>query len=571
MLDTVLHIGEIYRNSPDGFKYHRYIRTLSKKEKEKTTFLSLPVNADGSFDFEQLKEIADENIIENKLFYLSFKTSDQDGAIKYVYGDIYYGKNKEKEFGNYRIEINVFKNGYKYIKDSKNTSLLTFAKAFEREKGKIEERLVQHGSIYLHFDFSGKHWYEQGVLDEINRIMVDNFTDRAKEREGVVFKSMLYKTLCSGDKKNDVQFPAFSNANKHKARLFDSEDVVNLFYGIDYLEKPTLSPYMLKISKSSEKIKVVILPREEESESKLTAQDYEEFTASREGVIKAAIENGDDDWSLSGFLQKVNERIIAYDVIFVKEGSHTETDLIEISGLDKSFLKSINERINRIREESKREYNEYKRDFFIIDSLKNLLDDNTSALRKYQSHLQKVLPKIYTGSYYYDPYLLPLTVEKIEMAIRKQDGGNNYSIDYRVNQLRQDLCFLTKIQNTEKIGENLMKIITSSSYRMGLKLGKMAKPLRKEINSFEKNYVGSLTRRIASIEDLIKFKTFIEEKLVIHDVCYPDIKEASLELAKEVKNSPDQYDKTECAFGFFESYFAYPAQKTNKTIDSDNL
>ena len=102
-----------------------------------------------------------------------------------------------------------------------------------------------------------------------------------------------------------------------------------------------------------------------------------------------------------------------------------------------------------------------------------------------------------------------------------------------------------------------MNILESPSYKLGLSLGKMAIPLKKEIKSFEKNYVGNLTRRIASIEDLIRLKTDIEQKLIMHEKTYPDIKEASLTLANDVKIFNGRYDKNECAFGFFESYFTY--------------
>lgn len=183
MLDTVLQIGKTFRNSPDGFRYHRYIFSLSEKEKEKVAFYSIPVLEDYSFDLNNCTPIMNENL-KQKLYFLKFKTSDQDGAIKYIYGDIYYGLNKNgKEFGNYRITIDAFENGVKYLKGSKNEALLKFTDSFRKNKNDIHNLLRSIKTIFLHFDFDNRHWYETDALDEINKIMISNFTNTV-EKDG---------------------------------------------------------------------------------------------------------------------------------------------------------------------------------------------------------------------------------------------------------------------------------------------------------------------------------------------------------------------------------------------------
>ena len=115
-----------------------------------------------------------------------------------------------------------------------------------------------------------------------------------------------------------------------------------------------------------------------------------------------------------------------------------------------------------------------------------------------------------------------------------------------------------------------MKIVDSHCYKMGVLLGKIAYPLRFEIKSFEKNYAGNLTRRVAKLPDLIKLKTFIEEKLTIHDKYYPKLKEASLELVEAIKSFSGVYDKNEVAFGFCESFYKYePKKETNLNITGE--
>jgi hypothetical protein len=186
-------------------------------------------------------------------------------------------------------------------------------------------------------------------------------------------------------------------------------------------------------------------------------------------------------------------------------------------------------------------------------SLYNILADTTKAKKKYQNHLFRVLPQIYTGIYKRDPILLPCFVEKTEYNIRS--GFSDY------NLMKYDYYFLINIQNSNE-GDTMENMLNSTSYKAGLLLGKLAQPLDYKIASFEKNYVGLLSRRIVDRQGLIKFVNFIDEKLTIHDVAYPNLKESSVALAKiiiEIKDT--DYNKNYCAFGFFESYFKYEPKK----------
>lgn len=114
-----------------------------------------------------------------------------------------------------------------------------------------------------------------------------------------------------------------------------------------------------------------------------------------------------------------------------------------------------------------------------------------------------------------------------------------------------------------------MSIQESQSYKVGLLLGELARQFAAwrndcPIKSFEKSYVGTLSRRITTIPDLIRFKTFIEEKLILHErVPFTHLTSANLsEKLKLLESSKDeQYDRHKCAFGFFESYFASFAGK----------
>jgi hypothetical protein len=100
-----------------------------------------------------------------------------------------------------------------------------------------------------------------------------------------------------------------------------------------------------------------------------------------------------------------------------------------------------------------------------------------------------------------------------------------------------------------------MDITTSPSFQIGLILGQLAKPLSREINSFEKNYVGLLSRRIGTLPDVVKLANEFRQKLVMHEKLYPNVREASNSLSERLIEC-HTYNKDECAFGFFESYFS---------------
>lgn len=196
--------------------------------------------------------------------------------------------------------------------------------------------------------------------------------------------------------------------------------------------------------------------------------------------------------------------------------------------------------------------------FDIRSSFLKILGDVTKDKKKFQAHLLKVLPQIYTDSYYTDPILLPAFLEKVEYNIR--EGNQSFST------LKYDLYFLMNIQKNNP----LMKITESKSYVLGKNLGIMARQFAAwrddcPIKSFEKSYVGNLSRRTSSIEELVKFAAFINEKLVMHERLFPQVKKAYEELVDTINNfGKEKYNKYNCSLGFFTSYYE------TKTKSDDN-
>ncbi|MDR3626150.1 MAG: hypothetical protein P4L45_04925 [Ignavibacteriaceae bacterium] len=656
MLDTVLQIGKTFRNSPNGLKYHRYIKSpAQQKDWDKIIFLSLPVRDDFNFDFDEIKLITNE-YQKRRLYYLTFKTSDADGLVKYFFGDIFYSLKDGNEGGYYRMpDLSNKQKAYqkssffrgeedfssikKKINNHKGISIIEKFRNNFRENAETIERLLimQAGfteylesqnkendrapkdiltdlmelgllnafrtykdimqkrnantilvdklklsnttwdeiknrrpdldklntyttnSLFLHFDFNGKHWYEfTDGFEVINEKLLDDFVEELKDKNGFILKKYLYKTLSSPEK--DLQFPRFSTCERYKNRIFKTkEEISDLIYAINYSKTA-----LIKVPNSD--IKIIALPRG----NNLGVEDYDRFLEKsislqdepeHEEIVKYSNEIKNDttiDKLFANITKSGDELITQFDLIISKQGGQTspDIDIIELSGIEKSFINYISARIHRIsselfNERSKKIKSEKLKPFSIYYSFLNILGDTTKEKKKYQNHLYKVLPQIYSGTYYYDPILLPTFIEKAEQKIR---NGEAY-----YNSFKYDFYYLTKIQNKSIEGENLMKILDSPSYKLGYLLGKLAQNFagqRSPIKSFEKNYVGNLTRRISSVTDLMKFKNFIEEKIIIHGKNFEGNRCISLELTGAIKNFPSRYDKNECAFGFFESYFA---------------
>lgn len=438
-------------------------------------------------------------------------------------------------------------------------------------EAKSEEELLRlnSASIFLHFSYEDgngdeKSWYDfSNTFELVTRKMLKEYVSETKG--GLVLDKNLWHTICSGDKKNDIQFPDFDLENRYKTRGFTESDIEDLFYGVTYAKKGKMIP--------GSEYKLIVLP----FGKNLKADDLKLFIEKKnESSIILSNEYSDD--LISSALGS-SSTFTSFDFIFVKNGgTKPDTDLIEISNITRSALNRVDSRNKAIAHQvyaernkeikiDKPERNKEKKEDYslsICKSFRNLLGDvqmNTTgkvkiaASKKYESHILKVLPLIYKENYYNDPYLLHSFVTNVESATRIGDGS------FWCKILKYDLMFILSIQNNKQ--NKYMEITNSASFKLGVKIGKMAKPLKNSIGSFEKNYVGLLSRRVSTKEDCIRFVTDISQKLVMHDGIWATM---CAEVCDDLANiSESEYDKDELSFGFLDGYFKY--EPTDKKKD----
>lgn len=603
MLDTVIKIGKLYREAPDAHKYHEQINHAWKdvealrKKKDKdgnvieTVFYEIPVidNKDVfEFDFENLKEIEDEDK-QKQIYYLNFKTSKKDAEKRYLFGDIVYShfidnKNKLNEFGNYRLfgkweNKSSFEGAEPLNTFIKCSIIKKFRDAYRNKKDQFEELIKSTQSIVLHFKFNDNPWYKlPNIVEDVDSIILFykpegkneslvgylndkldmDFIEKNNLSTKLTLNKYLYKTLGGVT-------PGFSSVHSYKNKVFTIDDVISLMYATQVYQTP-----IIRINQ----IGIIALPHSD----KITSEEIVSFFNREQNSILTQAKKEETivletDDMFAPLIENVFEDIVKFDIIFSsipKSPSGVFSDLIEISNIEKSLLKQVHEDIqlqkakilNRINEAFPNAKKPFT--FSVRYSLLKILGDVTKDKKKYQAHLLKVIPQLYSNSYYQDPVLLPAFIEKVEYNIR--EGGQQF------NTLKYDFYFLMNIQKNN----NLMKITETKSYALGKYLGIMANRFAAwrddcPIKSFEKSYVGNLSRRITSIEELVKFSGFLNEKLTIHgfmsDKKYLYIKDAYSSLIEIINNfEGEKYNRHNCALGFFESYYG----RTNSNNEQQN-
>ena len=531
--------------SEDG--NYRLVKSQSSFDKGNADYKSICSSLDFSI----------EEITEFKQIRTGFGREQTmlERILKYAPAIICYFENQNGSFKEYIDNEDYLKNICCTINKENNKKKL---EKLSEAKGDEELLLLNSASIFLHFSYEDgngeeKSWYDfSKTFELITRKMLKEYV--AETKRGLVLNKNLWHTICSGDKKNDIQFPNFAWENRYKTRGFTESDIEDLFYGVTYAKKGKMI--------SGSEYKLIVLP----FGKNLKADDLKLFIEKKnESSIILSNEYSDD--LISSALGS-SSTFTSFDFIFVKNGgTKPDTDLIEISNITRSALNRVDLRNKSIAHQVYSERNnEIKVDMSlsICKSLTNLLGDvqldatgkvKITASKKYESHILKVLPLIYKENYYNDLCLLHSFVANVESATRIGDSSFWYKI------LKYDLMFILSIQNNKQ--NKYMEITNSASFKLGVKIGKMAKPLKKTIGSFEKNYVGLLSRRVSTKNDCIRFVTDISQKLVMHDSVWSAM---CAEVCNDLANlSESEYDKDELSFGFLDGYFKY--EPTDKKKD----
>jgi len=616
MLDTVIKIGKLYREAPDAHKYHEQINHVwsevenLRKQKNKdgdpvdVVFYELPVLDKGDsfeFDFDNLMEIEDEDK-QKSLYRLNFKTSSGDSTSKYLFGDIVHSFVNERK-GDGRI-VTDDKGSYKlYSKDNSsilpnpsfyrasndaektnNQTISKFRCEFERNINNIHKLFLPDQITIIHFKFGNRKWFQlEGLIGFIDFSLIENYVEKSlKDHNKFVLKKSLYKSLVGGEKKFYSFIPEFDREKfAYKGKSFSKQELLNIVYakGAYTHRAVKAGAYSINVMPYYENIPINVLKGFfSQEEYSVRNENLKELALKNEAIAELA--STDDffffDETVSPMLQTEFSKEAKFDLSFIwlNPSNKKYEDFVEIGTIDHSYIVDLASYIEAKAIEivilsEKEGILKYPYKPKILKSFSAILKNKSKGDTLYNRYVIKVLPKIYLKSYYEDNVLLPSLIEQFEYLIR--DTEKQFS-RFDFFKLRYDFYFLMNIQQNN----NLMKITDTQSYALGKNLGIMANNFAAwrddcPIKSFEKSYVGNLSRRITNIDELVKFSGFLNEKLTIHGFMskskYIYIKNAYSSLVEIINNFEDEkYNRHNCALGFFESYYG----KTNSNNEQQN-
>lgn len=291
--------------------------------------------------------------------------------LKYAPAIIKYFENEHGSFKKFIENEDDLRDICCSINKENNKKKLEKFNAYQDDENENNSFLLRlnSASIFLHFSYKDgngdvKSWYDfANSLQLITRKMLKEYVTDTKE--GLVLNKNLWHTICSGDKKNDIQFPNFDLENRYKTRSFSESEIENLFYGVTYAKKGR------KISDSE--YKLIVLP----CGNNLKAEDLKLFQEKRnESSIASANEYNDD---LISSILGISSTYTSFDFVFVKNGgTKPDTDLIEISNITRSNLNRVNSKNQNIAHQVYAERNnelKVEMPFSICKSFSNLLGD----------------------------------------------------------------------------------------------------------------------------------------------------------------------------------------------------
>ena len=308
------------------------IDSISPKQKKIaiTEILKIINGAEGSSD--EIKNIVSQNGLFRfwKSFVLNKEKIEQLLEYAPLFENTYYFDDIQSRYIEY-----LFTQKYDKIKAAVSNKK-SIEELSENEKGEIL-KFADH-SVFIHFEFEGqqKQWYEQ---EDIFKAITNTLNKELTEKQNggaLVPTSFIYRTLCSGNNKNDIQFPKFSFGNSYKSFAFQGEEQFNDFlYATAIMNKP-------KMWIKGTNINVYVFPVTF-NDQQIEAEDYESFffdNHAENSLFSFDFLSGDS-----------NEKFTRFDFVFSDSGGKTTKDLIEISGIGRSELLNIKMRIATIEDE----------------------------------------------------------------------------------------------------------------------------------------------------------------------------------------------------------------------------
>jgi len=167
--------------------------------------------------------VFDNVLIEKTNNILTYLNNIEDIENKYI--QIVFQESADK------VKKQLFGKQYKYIVDSDSLNSLD---------NTTRQKVLQYANfrIFIHFEFENdKQWYS--IKDAFDLLVEKLNSEITRKTDyGLVPDAYIYRTLCSGNSKNDIQFPDFDINSSYKSFAFKEERFNDFLYTSTVLKKP---------------------------------------------------------------------------------------------------------------------------------------------------------------------------------------------------------------------------------------------------------------------------------------------------------------------------------------------
>jgi hypothetical protein len=520
MIDTLLQIGKVLRTKPEKlYKYHPHIKPYKFDSKTDKVY-EVDVDENMNFDMSNIKEILDEDKINN-LYYYHCKTSSMDTYKRFVFGDINFkyfdGKTIEHIGDVLTNEINSISNKYpEFINSIRNN---------------IDIILSYVGNNYIHFNFNGNSWYElDNVVDDAIELYIQNYT--IEQNGKFVYEKSAYSFIGGFNYDENKVYTQLS---------LDKDDLLNIIYA-----QTSYNP----IKYLGTDYCIIFLPLGENINYDALTNFIKEKKYTTKIEENLSLENSDDDLLFSDItVDEFND--IRFDVIIQKKGSNTNQNLLYIPMLQKSNLIKIHNKHRELRKCVEIKYNTDKYKISFWNSLKIFFDE-----KSYTNFLMKCVYEIYSEKYVNNLLLNNQFITKVERSIRDDKFMYNY---YKIN-----FDYLKLIEN-----KNIDDMKNEMNFKLGHIIGVMSHcarndnyKYRENLYAYVNNFAGQISKKVLNIKDVIKYVNDIQQKIELNEYYFNRVDFANyLDI---VKNFDVKFDKESFILGFFDGYYEKNEKVENK-------
>jgi hypothetical protein len=568
MIETLKNIGRTVRHDPWGrIKNNPLLVTVENRDKKKKSSICYHIDIDTVNKTLHYKGMVDADSIT----LLRYDTGGN--TFPYLIGPI----REMKKLNHYSMCLD----NHTSLR-VQNKLMLDYAGVIDAKRGELDAYMKgKEVDAIIDFTVNGKPFHDVvEIMDEIDRVFIENITESVPNTEYRLLTNVLLGFFKTSWKEGYAQTAGFDKWSSYKSMPLHVEDINDLLYSksfhqhigggnlvgdfyITYLPNIKNLPYSL-LERILEEVKsqpydAVATKAQKIKDTRRQAPqpEEEEIDFSDPVVARAKF--------MERFIRKskapINKPDINFDIILKLKGGNTVMDVNILSSVNITKIEQVDERIK----EAQRTVSSDKRRY--TTSLTSAFywlfrHPSTKDTKAYNSLILKWIFEIFNESYFRNPLLDTVFIERVEYMLRNTAVEGQKSA---YESLRNHYKFLKHMQqNGKKQHED---ITGSRSYQIGVDMGNYCKVWqddRKNLESYIRTLNGKLSQSIKSLGDVRDLFNEFTRRLYLNN-CYI-WEPVSLEMPEGETFNPKNF-----IYGYYEAQLSYtPVEKKKVGKNGDN-